>query len=48
MGAGIRVPPGRSGRSRYDEIEIVFEDQHGSKIELMIQLDRRRAASAAC
>ena len=32
--------PSGHGRGRYDEIEIVFENQHGSQVELMLQLDR--------
>ena len=32
--------PGGYGRGRYDEIEVVFENQHGSQVELMVQLDR--------
>lgn len=32
--------PAGHGRARYDEVEIVFENQHGSQVELMIQLDR--------
>lgn len=32
--------PASHGRSRYDEIEIVFEGQHGDKLDLMLQLDR--------
>lgn len=27
-------------RGRYDEVEVVFEQQHGSEVELMLQLDR--------
>jgi sporulation-control protein len=32
--------PAGHGRGRYDEIEIVFEAQHGHQVELMLQLDR--------
>jgi sporulation-control protein len=32
--------PADRGRSRYDEVEVVFEGQRGSKLELMLQLDR--------
>lgn len=32
--------PGGHGRSRYDEVELVFEGQHGHQVDLMLQLDR--------
>ena len=32
-------PAGR-GRARFDEVEIVFENQRGNQVELLIQLDR--------
>jgi sporulation-control protein len=32
--------PAGHGRSRFDEVEVVFEGQRGSKLELMLQLDR--------
>jgi sporulation-control protein len=32
--------PTHRGQFRFDEVEIVFEAQHGSHVELLIQLDR--------
>jgi sporulation-control protein len=32
--------PAGHGRSRYDEVEVVFEGQRGDQLDLMIQLDR--------
>ena len=33
--------PDGHNRTRYDEVEIVFEAMHGSHVELMMQIDRR-------
>ena len=32
--------PAGYGRARFDEVEVVFENQRGSRVELLIQLDR--------
>jgi len=32
--------PAGYGRARYDEVEVVFENQHGNQVELMLQIDR--------
>jgi len=32
--------PASRGRLRYDEVEIVFEAQHGAQLEVLMQLDR--------
>lgn len=32
--------PAGYGQARYDEVEVVFERQHGHQVELMLQLDR--------
>ena len=32
--------PSGYGRARYDEVEVVFENQHGNQVELMLQIDR--------
>lgn len=34
-------PGGGPRRSRFDEVEIVFEAIHGDRVELLMQLDRR-------
>lgn len=32
--------PSQYGRSKFEEIEIVFEQLHGSQVEVLMQLDR--------
>jgi sporulation-control protein len=32
--------PAGYGRARYDEVEVVFEEQRGHQVDLMLQLDR--------